>query len=419
MAPKSKKILVVEDAPTQAEHVRLILEDSGYDVTIAKDGQEALEKLPGLKPDLVISDIIMPGIDGYHLCQKIKSDPQYGRVPVILLTSLKDVTDVMRGLEFGADNFLTKPFEKDYFLARVKYALTKMPVDKSNVEEGMVELEFSGTKYSIHSSQRQIMNLLLSTFEAAVQRNRELVSTQNELQVINEQLERNNLKLRSVNEELEKFSYSVSHDLKGPLRAINGFISIFLEDFAGDVDEKGKEFLTKAKMASEQMKMLIDGLLDFSKMSQRELRITDVDLSKMVTELFDNLKNLEPERKVKITIAHKMIARGDEFLLRAVVENLVRNAWKFTSKVASAKIEFGVEGSDRALKYYIKDNGAGFDMKMAADLFTPFRRLHTESEFEGSGIGLATVQRIIHRHGGNIWATGEPGKGACFYFTLS
>ena len=236
---------------------------------------------------------------------------------------------------------------------------------------------------------------------------------------------RNNLLLRqaqaelqTVNRELESFSYSVSHDLRSPLRAIDGFSQVVLEDNAGQINAEGRNYLERIRAASQRMGHLIDDLLQLSRHTRSEMHRTQVDLSALAHAQADALLKEEPGRCVEFVIAPDLVADADASLLQVVLENLLGNAWKFTGKQAAPKIEFGCTTRDGAPAYFVRDNGAGFDTAYAHKLFGAFQRLHTTDDFPGTGIGLASVQRIIHRHGGRVWAEGEAGHGATFYFTL-
>jgi signal transduction histidine kinase len=235
-------------------------------------------------------------------------------------------------------------------------------------------------------------------------------------------LEDANRELEGANRELEAFSYSVSHDLRAPLRTIDGFSQILQEDYEAVLDEEGLDYLGRVRAASAHMAMLIDDLLDLSRVSRRPLRRERVDLASMATEIIEDLRAAEPERNVEFVSGDDIKAYGDVSLLKVALENLLGNAWKFTDREEVARIEFGVDRRPRAgfigPVYYVRDNGAGFDQAYSDKLFGAFQRLHGQDEFEGTGIGLATVARIIHRHGGRVWAEGEVGEGATFYFTL-
>ncbi|MEF3076070.1 PAS domain S-box protein [Methylobacter sp. Wu1] len=224
--------------------------------------------------------------------------------------------------------------------------------------------------------------------------------------------------LESVNHELEAFSYSVSHDLRAPLRAVDGFSRILLDEYADCLDETGQDRLRRVRAAAQKMATLIDDLLKLSRITRSELKREDVNLSALADEVIEELRKQEPERIVQCAIEPGVIVWGDARLLRVVLDNLIGNAWKFTSKRPEARIEFGRQMQDDEPVYFVRDNGAGFDMAYAEKLFGAFQRLHDSSEFPGTGIGLATVQRIIHKHGGRIWAEGAVEQGAIFYFTL-
>jgi signal transduction histidine kinase len=225
--------------------------------------------------------------------------------------------------------------------------------------------------------------------------------------------------LQTSIKELESFSYSVSHDLRSPLRGINGFARLLLQDFGDRLDEQGKEYLRRICAATLRMSELIDGMIDLAQLTREPIHLTEVDLTKVAESIAREMQAAEPERKVEFVAAPELRVRGDERLLRVVLYNLISNAWKFTARNETAHIEFGRQHAGNALAYFVRDDGAGFDMKYADKLFGAFQRLHGANEFAGTGIGLATVQRIVQRHGGLVWAEGEVGAGATFYFTLS
>jgi len=235
----------------------------------------------------------------------------------------------------------------------------------------------------------------------------------------NELLRRHTAQLEAANVELDAFAYSVSHDLRAPLRSIDGFSQALLEDYAGRLDAAGQDYLQRVRAATQRMATLIDDLLDLSRVTRSEMTIAPVDLSELARELATEFTSGDPERHVEIVITPDVAVRADRGLLRVVLHNLMGNAWKFTGKRSDARIEVGVVAADGERAYYVRDNGAGFDMAYASKLFGAFQRLHRVTEFPGTGVGLATVQRIIHRHGGRVWAESAVGRGATFYFTLS
>ena len=225
--------------------------------------------------------------------------------------------------------------------------------------------------------------------------------------------------LEYTNRELESFCYAVSHDLRGPLRAIDGFSQALLQDCTPHLPQNGQRFLQRIRASTQRMGQLIEDLLTLSKVSRGDLIRREVDLSEVARQIVADLEQREPERKVEVVTWENIHADGDPRLLRAALENLIGNAWKFTSKMERPRIEIGSLRDSGRTTFFVRDNGVGFDMAYADKLFGAFQRLHAESEFPGTGIGLATVQRIVHRHGGRIWAHAAPGKGAAFFFTLA
>ena len=250
----------------------------------------------------------------------------------------------------------------------------------------------------------------------------ERVKTEQELEQYREHLEelveQRTDELTRVNKELEAFSYSVSHDLRAPLRSLDGFSQVLIEDYFDKLDEEGKDYLQRVRQGAQRMAQLIDDMLKLSRLTRSQLQHTSVNLSEIATEIASVLQKEAPERSAQFKITPNLLSYGDEGLLTVVLDNLISNAWKYTSKKSHSIIEFGARADEKETVYWIKDNGAGFNMEYVDKLFGAFQRLHHIREFEGSGIGLATVARIIHRHGGRVWAEGKENEGAIFYFTL-
>jgi len=224
--------------------------------------------------------------------------------------------------------------------------------------------------------------------------------------------------LTAVNRELEAFSYSVSHDLRAPLRAIDGFSQALLEDYTNSLDPTAKEYLERTRRAARRMEALIDDLLGLSQLTRQELAVGDVDLSALAREVVSKLAREQPAHSPEVVIAPGLRVRGDRGLLHIALENLIGNAWKYTGRRAGPRIELGAREVAGEVVFFVRDNGVGFREEEAGRLFEPFQRLHSDREFEGTGIGLATVARIVGRHGGRVWAEARPGEGATFHFTL-
>ena len=448
------EILIVEDSLTQAAHLKRLLEAHDFRVVTTQNGKEALEFLRQRKPTLVITDIVMPEIDGYELCRQIRAEQRLADLPVILLTKLSDPQDVFKGLECGADNFITKPYDSDNLVARIEYLLANVHLGKREKVQTSMEVFLAGRKHIITSDRTQILNLLLSTYEAAVQKNRQLTEAQEELAKLNARLEEKVLErtaslaseiverkraeaevrklneelelrvrertveLEDANRELEAFSYSVSHDLRSPLRAVRAFSNMLREEFSSQLPSEAQELLDRAISNAQRMTQLVDDLLHFSRLNRQPLSKQPVETQAIVQELLEDLRREHNERLLEIRVSELPDCIGDRSLLTQVFANLLSNAFKFTRHQDKAIIEVGYAQHESQGAYFVRDNGVGFDMRYAEKLFGVFQRLHSKEEFEGTGVGLSIVNRIIQRHGGRIWATAEPDKGATFFFTL-
>jgi signal transduction histidine kinase len=276
-------------------------------------------------------------------------------------------------------------------------------------------------KNRLVDTQRAVLNILedIEVEKRKVERvNVDLRKEIAERKRAEEELRRAKASVEDANKELEAFSYSVSHDLRAPLRGIDGFSQALLEDYADRIDAAGFRYLKHIRTAAQEMGQLIEGLLNLSRVTRAELHRDFVDLSELARSVLERLASMQPGREVESFVQPGLVAQGDLRLLDIVLTNLLGNAWKFTSRRATARIEFAAKDSAQHPVYFVRDNGAGFDPAYVGQLFGVFQRLHTTDEFEGTGIGLATVQRIIRRHGGQVWAEGQVDGGATFYFTL-
>jgi signal transduction histidine kinase len=389
-----KKILAVDDSPTYLDELARHLRDEGYDVVKAVSGEEALELLSMQPVDAVLLDVVMPGLSGTEVCRRVKQAPALRYVPLIMLTAVSESEAMIQGMNAGADDYVTKSADFDVLKARLRAQLRRKQFEDEN---------------------RRMREQLLAK-ESETRQARAIADA---TQVLSEQLARRNDELDALNGELKVFAYSVSHDLRQPLRAIDGFTKLLLKATANKLDDQERHYLERVLGGAARMAALIDGLLALSNVTRKELAVQTVRLDEIARKVAANLRAADPQRSVELVIADALEVEGDPRLLESVIENLLGNAWKFTARSAAPRIELGIaDGEGAARVYFVRDNGAGFDMKYAANLFGPFQRLHSDEEFPGTGIGLATVQRIIARHGGRIWAEGEAGRGACVSFTL-
>jgi len=378
-------VLLVDDQPANLLALEAMLQDLGQNLVKAESGREALRWLLTNECAVILLDVKMPGMDGFEAASLIRQRDRSRYTPIIFLTAADASQEFAgRGYELGAVDYLVKPVAPDFVRSKV-----------------MVFVELA-RKTELLRRQAQLL-------QANEQAARELADVRAELV---QDLERKN-------RELESFSYAVSHDLRAPLRRIDSFARAIQETQGERLDATGHRYLDRVREASQQMSELIDDVLYLSRVTRAELRQQEVSLSDLVELVARRLREAEPDREVTIKVRPGVSTVGDGQLLRIALENLLENCWKFTRKQPAPRIEFGVAGAAAEPVYFFRDNGVGFDMAYADRLFGPFQRLHLASEFPGTGIGLATVQRIIHRHGGRIWGEGAVGQGATFHFTLN
>ena len=395
---KPVKILLVDDQPENLLSAEAVLETLGEVVVKADSGREALRQLLDQDFAVILLDIMMPEMDGLETAAFIRQRERSRHTPIIFVTALGCSEEhIRRGYNLGAADYMTKPFVPEILRSKVSV---------------FVELH---RKSLLLSQQSRLLEHQNAELQRAIQRS---WRAEEEIKALNRDLEHQVEQLNEVNRELEAFSYSASHDLRGPLSRIAGFSRALLDFHAGQLDEKGRLYLDRIDNSARRMCDLVEDLLNFSRLTGVEMNEEKVNLSAIVNSLVAELMLRDPDRKAEFVVAPGVEAWGDATLLRAALLNLIENSWKFTRKHAASAIEFGVVMRDNEPVYFLKDDGAGFDMADAARLFNPFQRLHKDSDFEGTGIGLATVERIIRRHGGRIWAEGQIEKGAVFYFTL-
>ena len=547
-------ILIAEDSGVQALMLRHVLEQQGYQVSTANNGRTALDMAARLRPALVISDVNMPELTGYELCQRIKTNADLAATPVILVTSLSDSDDVLIGLKCGADSFISKPYNKNHLLACVTYALSQIDVGTA-LAEGTVEISYHGEKHQISASRKQILDLLLSTYEATVQRNRELQENRNQLgqrtaellsanrfldliidnipdmifikdatdlkyvrvnaatdtflgiapgqligkkdsdffskeesdsftakdrdvlvggagsmhiseetihtthqgvrlirtkkvavldengvvthllgvsedvteqkelekkiAALNTALQARAAELEAANHSLDGFTSAATHDLRSPLSVIGGFAGLLEKKYAHVLDEKGRHYVSVISANAKNMAKLIDDLLAFSRLGLGEITKAVVDVQTLTQQVLADILHLHSDdKKPVIELSQLPPARADAALLRQVLVNLLSNAVKYSGRAANPVINVSGRVDGQETVYSVRDNGAGFDMAYYDKLFEVFQRLHSDDEFEGAGVGLHIVQRIVTQHGGRVWAEGKVGQGATFHFAL-
>jgi two-component system, sensor histidine kinase and response regulator len=364
------KILIVDDRPENLVALKTVLKDLDVELVEATSGNDALKATLHHDFALALLDIQMPEMDGYELAGILREEPRTAHLPFIFISGVyTDNLNVFKGYEKGAFSFITKPFQPEILINKVKFFIDK--------------------------HQQEI---------ALVKANEDLATKNNELE--------------KMNKELEAFSYSVSHDLRAPLRTINGYAEMIKEDYGDKLDGDLKKYLDTIIEGAVKMGSLIDSLLNFSRLGRKELEKVTIDVNDLVAKIVEEYKSELPNKNLVWEIHELLPLRGDLVLMKQVYSNLISNAIKYSSKKDVPKIEIGCISKDREVIYYVKDNGAGFNMAYKDKLFGVFQRLHADKDYEGIGIGLAIVNRIIDRHGGHVWAEGEIDKGAAFYFAF-
>jgi PAS domain S-box-containing protein len=554
LAESARHILIVEDILAQAHMLLHILEEEGYQVSLTDNGQTALEMTRALRPILVISGVKIPEMSGYELCRQIKADDDLSAIPVILVTSLTDPNEVLLGLQCGADSFVIKPYERSHMLARVQHSIEGLGIGATPDAGPAAEIFFHGERHQITASRTRILNLLMSTYDAALQRNEELVESrqqlgertaelvlanrfldsmiehlpiplyindatdlryvrinraeenlaglmredmlgkkahelfekdtadtivaqdkqalagnvlvdipdhlfesrtkgtrhlhtakvpvfgsgtepthilgiseditqQKELEQLISNLNRaikvRNEDLEATNKGLESFTSAASHDLRSPLSVIAGYANLLDKKYAAGLDDKGRHYLSVIIDRTKSMAKLIDDLLAFSRLSVGEVEKADVEVHGMVESVIGDMSQLPSRENLpRFNLERLPQVHADAGLLRQVWVNLLSNAMKYSSGSAKPEIDISGRVAGAEVIYTVRDNGVGFSMDHHDKLFETFTRLHSDEEFEGTGIGLATVHRVVTRHGGRVWAQGEVGKGATFEFAL-
>jgi two-component system sensor histidine kinase/response regulator len=412
------KILIADDQPTNLKLLRAQLEAEGHQVIVALNGVEALAALEGEKVDAIISDILMPQMDGYRFCYEVRKNPRLQAIPFIFYTATyTSPSDEKLCFELGGDKYLRKPAMVEEILATLREATNgtgrRLPLSVAAHSDLDVMKFYSEQLVSKLEEKNIELQQALKNLQGA---HREILELNRNLEL---RVGERTGELKLLNEELEAFSYSISHDLRAPLRAMGGYANILGKKFGDQMPPEAHLPLQRIRESATQMGQLIDGLLAFAGLGRRSLKKNTVDPTAIVGAVVEQLRSEITGRRVEIEIAELPACQGDSMLLKQVFTNLLSNAFKYSRGRDPAIIKVGWRREKEENVYFVQDNGAGFDMEYSGKLFGVFQRLHSAEEFDGTGVGLAIVHRIISRHGGRIWAEAKVGHGATFYFTLS
>jgi two-component system sensor histidine kinase/response regulator len=475
-AGSGNTILIVEDSPTQAEELKYMLGKHRYRVTTAANGRKALAILELERPITIISDIVMPEMDGYELCRRIKGSKELRDIPVILLTALSDPEDVIMGLECGADFFIMKPYNELLIISRIQHILANCNLRDHGAQMGL-EIFFRGKKYFINSDRLQILNLFLSTYETAIQKNQELTGVTDELKALNEQMAENmaelevkHVELESLNAELElqreiaqearlqadeanrsksDFLANMSHELRTPLNSVIGFSEVLGDEMFGQLNKKQRQYVDNILTSGKHLLELINDILDLSKVESGKMVLEPAvvnlgqELANSLTMLQEKALKHNLKLSLELPVEEELKLIADSRKLKQIMFNLLSNALKFTPDGGSVRVcarkvrgsRFKVQGSKEQnvghrtsnvepdadfVEVSVEDTGIGINKEDLPKLFKAFSQVSSPytKEHEGTGLGLALTKRMVELHGGRVSVESEPGKGSRFTFAI-
>jgi signal transduction histidine kinase len=435
--PKNIQILIAEDSPTQAEKLRHLVERAGYVAQIARNGRQALESIKAKPVHLVLSDIVMPEMDGYELCRAIKSEPALADTPVILLTTLSDPKDIVRGLDCGADNFIRKPYDEEHLLTRIQHVIINRTLRKHHNSSVGIEIFLGGQRHFINAERQQILDLLISTFEQAVRVNEELKARDQQISELNILLERQanelkiaNRELAATNTELEnasqaklQFFAQMAHELRTPLNAVIGFSELLKEGVVGALNAEQKNYIDSIFQGGNYLLSLINDTLDLAKIEARkmELQSEHVDIPAMLRSCLPMVREQAAARRINLQlIIDPAVGTAwlDERKIKQIVINLLSNAVKFTPEGGSITVsaQLTQQTGREMLDISVRDTGIGIAEADISKLFRSFEQLESGSKqhIQGTGLGLALVKQLAELHHGSVTVSSIVKSGSCF-----
>ena len=396
----SGKIAIVDDNPDNLKVLYTYLKSVGFEVLVAEDGFAGIEVVKNSQPEIILLDVMMPGIDGFEVCRRLKSDPTSQHIPVIFLTALSETVDKLTGFRVGGVDYITQPIEHEEVAARVRtHLILHRTRQKLQQQNDLLQLEVD--------RRRQI--------------ERELTQSRHLLQKSNDTLEQTvadrTAELATSNEDLEHFAYIASHDLRQPIRKIRMCTEYLAEDYGHCFDDQARQYMSYITKSTDRMYLLIDDLLAYSRVGKREAKTVPVDLNRVLQDVLDDLSVAVAEKQAKIDYSSLPTIQANPREIRQVFQNLISNSLKFTCDRAPEIALDATRQEDNWL-FSVRDNGIGIEPQYYDKIFQMFQRLHRNSEYEGTGIGLAICHKVITRHGGEIWVESQLNQGTTFYFTF-
>jgi signal transduction histidine kinase len=417
-------ILVVDDKPENLRLLSTLLSERGYQCRAVLNGPMALRAVQTKAPDLVLLDIMMPQMDGYEVCQKLKEDQKTREIPVIFLSAKDEVFDKIKAFTLGAVDYISKPFQVEEVLARIENQLVlrrlQMQLKEQNVllqQEINSRLAVEKTLQEQNVLLQQEINSRLAVEKILQEQNILLQKEISERQRAELALQKTNQELARSNAELEQFASIASHDLQAPLATIANYAQLLEERDKDNLDAKAHQFIHKIVKGSSRMQKLIDDLLEYSRVSSRGQKFEVCDCNRILEEVMANLQGVIHKNKASLSYSLMPVVMGDNSQLVQLFQNLISNAIKYHGDEPPV-IEITSLNQNEYWLFAVRDNGIGIDSKYFSRIFQIFQRLHTQEAYSGTGIGLAICQKILARHGGKIWVESELGQGATFYFTL-
>ncbi len=417
------EVLLVEDSQTQALQLQMSLTDQQLKVKVTSDGIEALQAMQEHPPQIIISDIEMPRMDGYAFCRHVKADLKFKDIPVILLTNLSDTADVIKGIECGADSFMTKPYEINLLLSTMIDVLDSKKMRHDVGESQEVQLSIGGKRHILQVNQEQITDLLLSTYSNAIHKNLELEQAYRKLNIIHEELEKKNGQLQELNEQKNQFLGMAAHDLRNPLAVIEGYSTLLQETLKEKIDQDSQKMLERMQQSSAFMLQLINELLDISAIESGKihLNLQKIDLPSLINGYVVLESALAAKKQIQLIFNCKekipeIFCDGGKIL--QILSNLLSNALKFS--YPKSTVEISLTRTPKEVVLAVADHGVGIPAGEIERIFQPFIKgsIKSTAGEASTGLGLAIAKKIVTAHQGRIWAESKPGQGSTFYVSL-